>query len=374
MTGRPKIHLYCLCWNEARIIPFFLRHYLPLVDRVFVYDNGSTDRSLALLSGDERIQLAHFDVIGDSFVDEERRLSDAMWKQSRDQADWVAIVDMDEHIFHPDLHGHLADCQEKGITAIQAVGYEMVSDRFPNADDTLCETVTEGFRYPGAMDKLCLFDPNAIRNSHFMAGRHDAAPAGRVIWDPGHSVKLLHYKQLGLMYFLRRTAELRTGLRPGDLRNGWGAHYQRDVDRLTRDFQGHRALARPVPGLGSVDPELHLMVHGARIAPITVDDNVFRFVLPAGASAVRIVSRCASPSMPPLGVSVEGLVLRGDDEAREIPLDDPSLRDGWWGASREETGLSRWTNGNALLVVPPSTPTSCILEVRLTGKSLALVR
>lgn len=374
MSISPKIHLYCLCWNEARIIPFFLRHYLPLVDRIFVFDNGSTDRSLTLLGGDERIRLAHFDVTGDSFVDEERRLSDAMWKSSRGEADWVAVVDMDEHIYHPDLHAHLRACRDDGITAIQAVGYEMVADRFPDPGDTLCETVTEGFRYPGAMDKLCLFDPDAILRSNFMAGRHGATPAGRVVWDPTHSVKLLHYKQLGLMYFLRRTAELKTGLRPGDIRNGWGAHYSRDFDRLALDFKGHRALARPVPGLRETGPELHLMVHGARISPIMVDDNLFWFELPSGSTSVRIVSRRASPAMPPLGVSVESLVLRGAGEAREIPMDSPELRDGWWGASREENGVSRWTDGNALLVVPPSAPAACILEVRLTGKSLALVR
>ena len=92
LNGGPKIDLYCLCWNEARIIPFFLRHYLPLVDRVFVYDNGSTDQSVALLSGDERIHVAHFDVTGDSFVEEERWLSDRIWKVSRGSADWVAVM------------------------------------------------------------------------------------------------------------------------------------------------------------------------------------------------------------------------------------------------------------------------------------------
>ncbi len=374
MKSRLKIDLHCLCWNEARIIPFFLRHYLPLVDRIFVHDNGSTDQSLALLSGDERIKVAHFDVTGDSFVDEERRLSDAMWKPSRGEADWVAIVDMDEHIFHPDLHTHLADCQRDGITAIQAVGYEMVADRFPDTGSTLCESVTEGFRYPGAMDKFCLFDPDAILQSNFMAGRHDAEPTGRVVWDASHRVKLLHYKQLGLMYFLRRTAELSTGLRPGDIRNGWGAHYRRDIDRLSRDFMGHKALARPVPGLRVTDSELHLMVHGARISPIAIYDNVFRFMLPAGSTAVRIVSRHASPAMPSLGVSVESLVLQGVAEAWEISLDDPALRYGWWAASREESVVSRWTDGDALLTLPACSEAACVLEVRLTGKSLALVR
>ena len=53
------------------MIPFFIKHYGPVVDRFFIYDNGSTDRSLSLLKGDERIVIRHFDVLGQSFVEEE---------------------------------------------------------------------------------------------------------------------------------------------------------------------------------------------------------------------------------------------------------------------------------------------------------------
>ena len=234
MNQRPKIDLYCLCWNEARIIPYFLRHYADLVDRFFIFDNHSTDGSVARLSGDPRVRLFQFDVTGDSFVEAERRLSDVMWKSSRGAADWVVVVDMDEHIHHPDLRAHLAMCRRDGITAIQATGYEMIADAFPPADTVLSEAVTTGFRYAESLDKLCLFDPNAIEESHFRAGRHSAAPSGRIVWDETRSVKLLHYKQLGLDYFIKRTGELRTGLRKGDLRNGWGAHYARGPLSLSR--------------------------------------------------------------------------------------------------------------------------------------------
>jgi len=32
------------------MVPFFLRHYEPLVDRIVIYDDGSNDRSLELLA------------------------------------------------------------------------------------------------------------------------------------------------------------------------------------------------------------------------------------------------------------------------------------------------------------------------------------
>src|SRR5579859_373080 len=112
-----RIHLYCLCWNDARMLPHFFRHYDGLVDRYFVFDNGSTDASLVLLNSHGRVELAHFRVDTDSFVDEERRLSDTIWQRSRGEADWIVIVDIDEHLFHPDFRTYLATCSRQGVTA-----------------------------------------------------------------------------------------------------------------------------------------------------------------------------------------------------------------------------------------------------------------
>ena len=142
------------------------------------------------------------------------------------------MIDMDEHIHHPHLRDHLASRQREGITAIQAVGYEMVADAFPAPDAVLSQTITRGFHYKASLDKLCLFNPAAIAETRFHAGRHSASPTGQVTWDDSRSVKLLHYKQLGLAYFIERTSELKSGLRPGDLKNGWGAHYTRDPEWL----------------------------------------------------------------------------------------------------------------------------------------------
>ena len=54
MQQRDGIHLYTLCWNDRRMLPHFFRHYSFLVDRFFVFDNGSTDGSLQLLAENER--------------------------------------------------------------------------------------------------------------------------------------------------------------------------------------------------------------------------------------------------------------------------------------------------------------------------------
>ena len=247
MPGRLKIHLYCLCWNDARLLPYFFRHYDGIVDKYFVFDNGSTDESISMLQNHGRVELTHFDVPGDSFVDEERRLSDTVWSGS--DADWAIVIDIDEHIFHPALVEYLLQCKEQNLTAIRSIGYEMVSDSFPTADEPLVELVTIGKRSLG-YDRLCLFNPSALTATNFGPGRHMAKPEGRVAWPKYPEVLLLHYKQLGTNYPIARSAELKLGLRPRDLKEGWGVHYTWSAGQIAENWRKVKDASGPVPGLG----------------------------------------------------------------------------------------------------------------------------
>jgi hypothetical protein len=249
MAGEQQIHLYCLCWNDARMLPYFFRNYDNVVDKYFVLDNGSTDESLALLRNHRGVDVSHFDVSGDSFVEEERRIGDTVWRNS--DADWVIITDIDEHIYHPDLSGYLRRCTDQGITAIQSIGYEMVSDDFPTGGQPLHELVTTGVRSAGH-DRLCIFNPRELTATNFSPGRHEASPEGRVIWPEVREVLLLHYKQLGIAYVVVRSAELRRGLRPRDLKRRWGVHYTWSKAKITTEWRKIKSAASPVPGLGAL--------------------------------------------------------------------------------------------------------------------------
>ncbi|MBV8359921.1 MAG: glycosyltransferase family 2 protein [Deltaproteobacteria bacterium] len=249
MPGKQIIHLHCMCWNDARMLPFFFRHYDKIVDKYFVHDNGSTDGSIALLEKHKRVELSHFDVSGDSFVDEARQLCDSAWRNS--EADWVIIADLDEHIYHPRLTNYLQRCTKRGVTAIKAIGYEMISDSFPSGNRPLCELVTIGTRSLGH-DKLCIFSPRYITATNYAPGRHEAAPTGRVVWPAYSEVLLLHYKQLGVDYPIARSAELRSGLRSRDLTEKWGVQYTWNPVEIAAKWQEIRAAAGPVPGLGAL--------------------------------------------------------------------------------------------------------------------------
>mgnify|MGYP003885661107 CR=1 FL=1 len=40
-----KIHLYSICYNEQVMLPHFIDHYSSFCDKLFIYDNFSTDLS-----------------------------------------------------------------------------------------------------------------------------------------------------------------------------------------------------------------------------------------------------------------------------------------------------------------------------------------
>jgi hypothetical protein len=117
---------------------------------------------------------------------------------------------------------------------------------------------------------------------------------------------------------------------------------------------------RPVSPQTTGDPELRLLAGDRVIKPVTTDARRYIFMLPRGASEVRLVSHAAAPcdarpwleDRRCLGVQIARLVVRGGDEVCDIPLDHPSLVSGWWAAERDGIALRRWTDGYALLPLP----------------------
>ena len=43
------VHVYALCWNEEKMLPFFFKHYDNIADQYFIFDNDSRDNSLSML-------------------------------------------------------------------------------------------------------------------------------------------------------------------------------------------------------------------------------------------------------------------------------------------------------------------------------------
>jgi hypothetical protein len=230
-----RAHVYAVCWNDLPMLPYFLRHYRPLGADFRIFDDGSTDGSLEYLHAQPDVEVAPFSNDGASFELSAVALYDEVWKRSRGQAEWVVVCDIDEHLYHPDLATYLDRCRDFGVSAIPAVGYQMVADEFPSTELRLCDEIVRGARW-AQMDKLMLFDPGAVDATNYGPGRHDADPRGRVVVPEVAEVKLLHYRYLGMEYILRRNRELGARLGPVDIKRKFGHRYRWDDARVRDDF------------------------------------------------------------------------------------------------------------------------------------------
>lgn len=222
---RLQVHLYAICWNEARMLGFFFRHYLPWVDRFVIYDDGSTDDSIAILSAIPSVDVRQFPrTHSDSYVLSAQALQNNCWKESRGQADWVVVTAIDEHLHHADILNYLYSCRKHGITLLPALGYQMISDEFPAKHEYLAASRTQGTPW-GVMNKLSIFDPDLIEETNFEVGRHEANPTGEIVLPEEDELLLLHYKYLGQSYLIERNSFLAGGLGKIDRANQWGYQY-----------------------------------------------------------------------------------------------------------------------------------------------------
>ena len=231
------VHLYTRCWNDAEMLPFFFRHYDAIVQRYIVFDDGSTDGSVEILSSHPKVELRPMPPYSDpaSRIASGLAMLENCWHESRGIADWVVVTDIDEHLHHRDLPSFLARCKTEGVTIVPALGYHMISEEFPSRDAVLCRSVTTGAVRPHH-NKLNLLSPDDVRAANFAAGRHAAEPEGNIVAPSRDELLLLHYKYLDFERTYARHQQFQARQRAEDLARGWGYHYSWSREQLRNNW------------------------------------------------------------------------------------------------------------------------------------------
>ncbi len=191
-----SIWLFCICRDEARIMPYLLKHYAPWVTKFIFYDGGSTDGTREIIRSCHTAELREWPGSPGIVDDEFRVFANEAWKEARGHADWVIWIDSDEFLYHPDIKGVLARYLHEDVEVPQIQGYTMVSKVFPTTTGQIYDEVRCGF-HDGIWGKPAIFR----KHMQWTVGRHGVDYTG---FDPKSSahpeIKLLHYRALGWDY------------------------------------------------------------------------------------------------------------------------------------------------------------------------------
>lgn len=230
--GTPVIHLYAVCWNEEKIIPFMIKHYNEFVNHYFIYDNNSNDSTNELLLKEPNVTVRKYDT-GGTFNDVvHQQIKNSVWKKSRGKADWVIVIDMDELIYHSNMKEFL---KTSDSTIFKPFGFNMVSDEFPFYSMKITEQVKSGVP-DSNFGKMVLFNPHRIVDINYMPGAHEAYPEGIVNIGVIRELKLLHYKNLGVNYVMNKITQYNQRISEENKELGYGFHYEKDRSQIETEI------------------------------------------------------------------------------------------------------------------------------------------
>jgi glycosyltransferase involved in cell wall biosynthesis len=199
------IHLYACCYNEQDLLPYFLRYYQDIADKIIVYDNHSTDESINILKAHPKVTFRYYDSNNELNDFTMLDIYNQSYKESRGVADWVICVDIDEIIVSPksDLRNALSEMFLNGVMIPRVRGFQMVNETFIKADKQIWELFKTGVRDP-LYDKASIFRPEIEIN--YLPGRHLAEPiCEKYLLSSFDELALLHYKFFGRQRFINRS-------------------------------------------------------------------------------------------------------------------------------------------------------------------------
>lgn len=214
-----KIIVFSLCYNQADILTWFLRHYSSFVDEISVFDDHSTDGSRELLQACSKVVLRDWPY--EPGINEDLFLQHAYewYPKAHPAFDWVFWVDPDEIVWAPDIRAVLEKNSQYEV--LQTTGFNMTGDGLPPDDGKSQIWQVSPFGVPAPVySKPVVFRPSAM--IRWNRGKHALENCQPKI-SPDRSLRLLHYRYMGGDYTATKNAKnyARCGLLNGDKGPAW---------------------------------------------------------------------------------------------------------------------------------------------------------
>ncbi|UWX57855.1 glycosyltransferase family 2 protein [Chlorobaculum sp. MV4-Y] len=229
-----RFWLYMLCYNEELLLPFTLDYYSRFAERIFVWDNMSTDSSPDICKRYPNVTVKRFNTGGQLKDKVFQRIKNKAWKKARGKARYVGVIDTDEIIYHPQgLDSLLDQAYEANANIIrQTNAYRVYSaNRTRPANDFSL--------LPENMDILCgpeegktaIFSPE-LREINYKPGAHRCKPKGKNLSEFVGGLWFHYSHVLGAEIMAKKYEDRMARMSRLNKRHNWGFHYALKYDEL----------------------------------------------------------------------------------------------------------------------------------------------
>lgn len=217
------IHAHILAYNEEKILPFTLDYYSTICEKIYIYDNMSTDGSDEIYLRYPKVEVIKWSSDGQINEMNYIRIKSNGYKQTSRDADWVIVCDCDEFLYYPNLIDKLSEYKKNKITVPMIEGHDMVSADFPEYDGELITSkIKIGSEIYQPFCKNIIFDPKL--DVEYGIGAH-SFNCMYGTYSNSSELKLLHYKLLGVEYVENIYKQRAERLSEFNKQRKFGEHY-----------------------------------------------------------------------------------------------------------------------------------------------------
>ena len=168
-----------------------------------------------------------------------RDIKNNVWKHSRGKCDFCIVSDFDEVLWHPDIVGELnrlknIECSVARMRSLCTICRD--GDIADFNGGLLHEHSKIRFYRDTNYDKRILIDPNAISETNYCEGSHEACMQG-VGRECDSDIRIFHINNLGESYINSKNKVINPRRCELNRRMLWSVHFERTPEKVHEDFE-----------------------------------------------------------------------------------------------------------------------------------------